>query len=61
MTRELRSASKKPRPNLTHLYLPVCGPARFMALHMGVILEIKVIDLAADRPPQSELQESILD
>ena len=61
MTRELRSASKKPRPNLTHLHLPVCGPGRFMALHVGVILEIKVIDLAADRPPQSELQESILD
>lgn len=48
----LQEANTKPHPPL----LCSCDSERFMVQHRWVILEIKVIDLVADRAPQSVLQ-----
>jgi hypothetical protein len=48
----LQESSTNPRPPL----FSTCDSERFMVPRGWVILEIKVIDLAADRAPQSLLQ-----
>lgn len=55
-TRELGKLPLRDQHQISPPRLPVCGSERFMVLCMWVTLEIKVIDLAADSPPQSELQ-----